>query len=768
MNLKTRILIMAMALLGFGLMAAARSAQDTMGFIRMLQSRDPRQVEAGRDGLLKRGPDALPTLRDALSRSKDTAFRQSLTEIIERLQARAAVRQLAARWGERWYSMRHRGVKVGWLRLKVEEKDGMIVMSDELYYTNNGQEARTLHTITSRMDEYLSPVSLSLEVIRPDKPWTIQADVRGGVLILRSKNPASGEREGGRLKPDFTTEFAVMRLVTLIPKTKRYGISLLEMWEKPAIQEAILKFDREEPLDFEGRKVKAARFTLSNPNSADRTYWVDETGRLIKMRVYGRIEFVLTDEKIAKNIVKSVRTEEPSRRPLAAQTPVVESRLPVFPGAEGFGSRTRAGRGGKVIEVTSLADSGRGTLRAALADPNPRIIVFRVGGTIEARQPLAIDHPFVTVAGQTAPGGGILIKNVGLNVTTHDVLIQHLRIRPGNEGSVDPEVNDAIQIDGASNVVIDHVSASWGEDEIVQTWFRAHDVTFSWCLISEALDKSRHPKGRHGAGFLIGDGSDRISVHHCLLAHNDFRNPLISRSGTVDLVENVIYNWGRTAGEIYHDRKSTATTQVNVVGNLYIRGSSSQPEVPEIALNFEPRGGTAPPRIYARDNLGPRRPSNGLDEFFLFSLGWGGKRLPDANRSGKPFDTRKISRLSQPSLLDVVMARTGATRPHRDAVDRRVVESLRRKKGRLINSPMEAGGYPAIKGGKPPVDSDHDGMPDEWEIKRALDPHNASDAAKDRNGEGYTNIEEYLHSLSGLESVTIPGSTRSRREDKQR
>lgn len=670
----------------------------------------------------------------------------SSSEIVEQLQVRAAARQLAVRWGERWYSLQNRGIKVGWLRLKLEEKDGVLLMSDELFFTDNGQESRTLHSIKSRMDEYLSPISIYVEAKRPQKPWLIEADILDGILMVKRTNLGPGEKGATRLKPNFTTEFSVMRLATLLPKTEGYNVSLLEMWEKPAIQDAVLKFEQEESIDFEGGRIKASRFTLSNPHSADRNYWVDDAGRLVKMRVYGRIEFVLTDERDAKDIVKSTRREE-SPRPPSAREPVVESPLPVFPGAEGFGSRTPAGRGGKVIEVTSLADSGLGTLRAALADPNPRIIIFRVGGTIEAKEPLTINHPFVTLAGQTAPGDGILIKNAGLQVATHDVLIQHLRIRPGNEGVVDPENNDAIQINGASNVVIDHVSASWGEDETVQTWFGSHDITFSWCLVSEALDKSRHPKGRHGGGFLVGDGSERITIHHCLIAHNDFRNPLISQSSLVDLIENVIYNWGRSAAEIYSDNKTDLATQLNFIGNVFINGPSSSSGLFELVINSEPKEGKALPLIYAKDNMGPSRTSPGSDEYALISLGWGGKPIPDEYRAAKPFETKSVSRLQESDPTNSVLVGAGATLPRRDAVDRRLAESLRKKQGRMINSPSEAGGYPNMKGGKPPLDSDHDGMPDEWEKKIGLNPRDPSDAAGDHNGDGYTNIEEYLHLL---------------------
>jgi pectate lyase len=279
-------------------------------------------------------------------------------------------------------------------------------------------------------------------------------------------------------------------------------------------------------------------------------------------------------------------------RPLAPQT-----GLPVFPGAEGFGTRTPAGRGGKVIEVTSLADDGPGTLRAAINDPAPRIIVFRVGGTIELSGELAVSHPFVTVAGQTAPGGGICVKNAGIGIFTHDVLIQHIRVRPGNEGRGEPDNNDAVSIlgrhgnvAGAYNVVLDHISASWGEDETVSTWYGAHDITISWCIISEALNRSRHRKRTHSAGLLVGDGSEHVSVHHCLLAHNDFRNPLFSSGGTHDFVNNVIYNWGAIPAEIF-DQDSNSF--LNLVGNTFRPGPSTQLGPYEITINPGQRGGVS-------------------------------------------------------------------------------------------------------------------------------------------------------------------------------
>jgi hypothetical protein len=420
--------------------------------------------------------------------------------------------------------------------------------------------------------------------------------------------------------------------------------------------------------------------------------------------------------------------------------------LPVFPGAEGFGTRTIAGRGGKVIEVTSLADSGPGTLREALEDPSPRIIVFRVGGIIELEQSLAITHPYVTVAGQTAPGDGICIKNAGIYITTHDVLIQHLRVRPGNEGDIEPENNDAISIlgqhanvDGAYNVVIDHVSASWGEDETVSTWYGAHDVTISWSIISEALNRSRHRKETHSAGLLVGDSSYHVSMHHNLLAHNDFRNPNISQGGTHDIVNNVIYNWGVLPAEIYDYGSNTF---LNFIGNYFIPGPSTTIGPYEILFN------EGDPRIYVAGNLGPHRPDPTMDEWTLVGFGWGEEGVaPEKYRSLTRFTTHPISTTTASQALEDVLAGAGATLPLRDPVDERVVSEVVAGTGAIIDSPQDVGGYPSLASGIPPEDSDHDGMADDWEREMGLDPNDPSDGNGDLDGDGYTNVEEYLHDL---------------------
>lgn len=436
---------------------------------------------------------------------------------------------------------------------------------------------------------------------------------------------------------------------------------------------------------------------------------------------------------------------EPAFAGTASPMPV--EGLAVFPGAEGFGTRTRAGRGGKVIFVTSLADAGPGTLREALADPSPRTVIFRVGGVIELQSHLFILHPFVTIAGQTAPGDGIVLKDFGINVLTNDVLIQHLRIRPGNTGDVRVDHNDAIAIlgptgpaKGAYNVVIDHVSSSWGEDETVSTWFGPHDITISWSIISEALSRSRHPKRTHSAGLMIGNRSDRVSMHHNLLAHNDFRNPLIASGGTHDFVNNVVYNWGSLVTEVLED----APTNVNIVGNYYRSGRSSESPYP---ILIGPSNPGYPAKLFVSDNvLHDRAPAG--DDWSLVQYGWKGRGADRKYRAVSRFATAPITTTRAVQAFEDVLAGAGATLPKRDVVDARVVSEVRTGAGRIIDSPSDVGGYPRYAGAEAPKDSDGDGMPDEWENSAGLNPHSAADGSADADGDGYTNLEEYVHSLT--------------------
>jgi hypothetical protein len=289
--------------------------------------------------------------------------------------------------------------------------------------------------------------------------------------------------------------------------------------------------------------------------------------------------------------------------------------------------------------------------------------------------------------------------------------------------------------------VLDHLSASWGEDETVSTWFGAHDITLSWCIISEALNRSRHRKRTHSAGLLVGDSSYHVSIHHCVLAHNGFRNPLINGGGTHDVVNNVIYNWGEIPAEIVDNDSNSF---LNFVGNYFRPGPSTQSVPFDIVINSE--GGT--PQIYVQGNIGAKRPMPAISEWALVTHGWGERPAPEKYRSHNRFPTPPVTTWTAEAGLEKVLAGAGATRPQRDPVDQRVVGDVQNRTGRIIDSPKDVGGYPKLKGGTPPADSDHDGLPDDWERPRGLNPEDASDGNRDRDGDGYTNIEEYLQSLA--------------------
>ena len=256
----------------------------------------------------------------------------------------------------------------------------------------------------------------------------------------------------------------------------------------------------------------------------------------------------------------------------AAGTP----SIPAFPGAEGYGAITRGGRGGKVIAVTNLNDSGPGSLRAACEAEGPRIVVFKVSGTITLESTLRISKPYITIAGQTAPGDGICIKEYPLLINASEVIIRYIRARLGDETDND---SDAIEGRYQKNIILDHVSASWSVDETVSI-YHCENVTIQWCLISESMYFAGHAKGTHGFGGIWG--SNRSTYHHNLLAHHSSRNPrFASGCGYNDFRNNVIYNWGYNSaygGEKEQPGNEKLNfTVVNMVANYYKPGPATRP-----------------------------------------------------------------------------------------------------------------------------------------------------------------------------------------------
>lgn len=448
--------------------------------------------------------------------------------------------------------------------------------------------------------------------------------------------------------------------------------------------------------------------------------------------------------------------------------------LPTFPGAEGYGARTIGGRGGVIREVTNLNDAGPGSLRAAIEASGPRIVVFRVGGTIELQSTLLITNPSITIAGQTAPGGGIALRNAPgfnryedpsgtLDVRTHDVVLQHLRIRPGQPVAPGTTGNegDCLQLMGPlHNVMIDHCSFSWSVDENISSWSAATDWTMQWCITSEALRNAGHSEGTHSMGLLIGSaGAGRISLHHNLLAHNKDRNPRIKTSGVVDFVNNVIYNFGEFAGLLSPDYVNMPP--FNYVGNLVRTGPSSGTAY-ELAM-WELSGNIC--TAYVDNNLGPHRTNDAQ----------AGNLVVDPADRGYVTATRYDA---LPVITDAVMdsyarvlLEAGATLPLRDSADQRVVSDTLALTGQLIDNPSQVGGWPTLAPGSPPADTDHDGMPDAWETLYTLNPNDPADGPLDADGDGYTNVEEYLNGtnprvdplcgvkLTGYSGAAIEGAT---------
>ncbi|PTX97749.1 pectate lyase [Opitutus sp. ER46] len=424
---------------------------------------------------------------------------------------------------------------------------------------------------------------------------------------------------------------------------------------------------------------------------------------------------------------------------LATAAPASAPAMPAFPGAEGFGAKTPGGRGGRVLFVTNLNDSGPGSLRAACEAAGPRIVVFRVSGTIALRKPITVREPFLTIAGQTAPGDGICLRDDTLMIATHDVVVRFLRSRLGSESGRESDCIDFVH--GARNSIIDHCSATWSVDECLSLSGDVQDCTVQWCLIGESLNASTHHKGSHGFGSL-SRANGAISWHHNLWIHNNARNPRLGDNygkppfPTFDVRNNVIYNYGGTGTGL-----TQGNLRVNYVGNYIRRGPDSKAKTP-ISI-----GDKSNLQFYIRDNVFEGDAARTADNRGFFqALELDGVR--QVFLKDDPFPAAAVTTWPAVEALQRVLADVGATRPKRDAVDARLVAHVRERTGRIIDSQADVGGWPELISLPAPKDSDQDGMPDDWEVAHGLDPAAAADGNGDRDQDGYTNIEEYLNSLA--------------------
>ncbi len=480
-----------------------------------------------------------------------------------------------------------------------------------------------------------------------------------------------------------------------------------------------------------------------------------------------------------------------------------QAKIPAFPGAEGGGMYTFGGRGGKVLTVTNLNDDGPGSFRWACEQGGARIVVFNVSGIIRLKSPIYVRAPYITIAGQTAPGDGVIIAGESFQVDTHDVIVRHMRFRRGETKVTYRE--DSFGGNPVGNIMIDHCSCEWGLDENISFYRHMFDlndgkakrktptvnVTIQNTISAKALDT-----WNHAFGSTIG--GENTTFMRNLWADNTGRNPSVGWAGVFNFVNNVVYNWvHRTAdgGEFKsmfnfinnYYKPGPLTPKESLVGHRIIKAESRS----EGLFPFKQFG-----RVYANGNIMEGYPEITKDNWK------GGIQVDDHNaeidettlalmRSNEPFNMPFITIMDTRGAFQWVLNYAGATIPCRDIVDQRICDEVRTGKAYyvenyekkvkdnpygdmwglhkrsqneeglfkyrrlskdsykdgIITDPRQMGGYPEYSKWEPWKDTDGDGMPDEWESENGLNPNDPSDAVKDCTGDGYTNIEKYINDI---------------------
>jgi hypothetical protein len=411
-----------------------------------------------------------------------------------------------------------------------------------------------------------------------------------------------------------------------------------------------------------------------------------------------------------------------------------------FPGAEGFGKFTTGGRGGKVLIVDNLNDSGPGSLREAIKGDFPRTIVFNVSGTIALESALKVRHGDVTIAGQTAPGDGICLKNYSFSVNSDNVIIRYLRVRMGDE---ERQQDDSFSAIRQKNIILDHCSFSWGTDEVA-TAYDNENFTMQWCIISESLNNSVHEKGEHGYGGIWGGKG--ASFHHNLMAHHKSRLPRFCgaryhkepEKEVVDFRNNVIYNW--KSNNSYAGEEGNH----NIVNNYYKPGpSTSKSKRSQILNPWSPYGS-----FFLKGNI-----LYGNDEVTSENSKGVYADHPDSCLVGQSIKVVEINTQSAREAYENVLKSAGASLA-RDPHDQRIVDDVKNgsagygvKKDGIIDSQKMVDGWPELKTYNVRPDGDRDGLPDDWEKKNGLDPSDGADHALYSLDKAYTNLEIYLNEL---------------------
>ncbi|RRN78039.1 pectate lyase [Pseudoxanthomonas sp. SGD-10] len=472
---------------------------------------------------------------------------------------------------------------------------------------------------------------------------------------------------------------------------------------------------------------------------------------------------ILTFCSCKKGGTEKKEPDNPQPKP----TPIEETAL-AFPGAEGFGAKVTGGRGGRVIKVTNLNDSGTGSLRAAITASGKRIVVFDVSGTIELKSQLNIRNPDITIAGQTAPGDGITIKDYPVVVSARNVIIRYMRFRMGDEKGVEADALGGFE---QGDIIIDHCSMSWSTDECV-SFYSNENFTLQWCIISESLRNSAHAKGAHGYGGIFG--GIRATFHHNLIAHHDSRNPRFGERGNtdiglrslVDYRNNVLYNWGGNSAY------GGEAMNINLINNYYKPGPATQNKVADRIYSIDKNKTEGAPtfdiwgKYYINGNYIEGRPNPTQDNWtygiynqFHGSYGVVPEVQKIAMRLTAPLQINdNVKTQSAQDAYQKVLDYAGASLK-RDAVDERVIKNVKDKsytahgssgdqysRFGIIDRPSDVGGWPALQSLPAPKDSDNDGMPDDWEIANKLDPNKANANGRDLST-AYDNIEVYINSL---------------------
>ena len=473
-----------------------------------------------------------------------------------------------------------------------------------------------------------------------------------------------------------------------------------------------------------------------------------------------------------------------------------QAKIPAFPGAEGGGMHSFGGRGGRVFVVTSLDDSGPGTFREACEAGGPRIVVFNVAGIIRLKDRIRIRAPYITIDGSTAPGDGVCIAGNTVELDTHDVVIRHMRFRRGETDVGDR--NDSIGGNPVGNIMIDHVSASWGLDENMSMYRHMYkpsdggkdlklptvNITIQNSIFSEGLNTYHH-------AFGSTIGGTNCTFMRNLWANNTGRNPSMGMGGDFALVNNVIFNWRHRTTD-----GGDGTSRVNSIANYFKPGPGTPVDRPIGHRILKAESRTKPP---AEKEFGKFHVAGNVIEGNekVTADNWAGgvqfadeedvkggplddynRRYLEASRAAEPFPMAPLRITSAQDAYDEVLAGAGATLPRRDAVDERVVAMVRtgdvgkpvvepdlfdrlnkvkyteervRELVKLvplgfITDPAQVGGYPEYRG-TPYADADRDGMPDDYEKARGLNPADSADAAADADGDGYTNVEAWLYAI---------------------